>query len=122
MSMMIGIAPSLKSDTPLEKVLKSYPLYMHHILELCIDYRIDETRFIKQSVLLVDTIAFESLIMNHQIWQLNRFNIRLFDKIETEQSKQSIILNQTISQDAEFATIIDNATQRLVLPWIGQTK
>jgi len=49
-------------------------------------------------------------------------NIRLFDKIETEQSKQSIILNQTISQDAEFATIIDNATQRLVLPWIGQTK
>jgi hypothetical protein len=49
-------------------------------------------------------------------------NLRLFDKIETEQSKQSIILNQTISQDAEFATIIDNATQRLVLPWIGQTK
>lgn len=49
-------------------------------------------------------------------------NIRLFDKIETEQTKQSIILNETIVQDAQFAIIIDNAIPRLRLPWIAQTK
>jgi len=36
-SSIFGYAPSLKSDTPLEKVLKSYPTYMHHILELCVE-------------------------------------------------------------------------------------
>jgi hypothetical protein len=53
---------------------------------------------------------------------LSLTNLRLFDKIETEQTKQVIILNQTIVQDAQFAIIIDNAIQRLRLPWIGQTK
>ena len=49
-------------------------------------------------------------------------NIRLYDKIETELTKQSIMLNETIVQDAQFGIIIDNAIQRLRLPWIGQTK
>ena len=49
-------------------------------------------------------------------------NIRLYDKIETEQTKQSIMLNQAIVQDAQFAIIIDNAIQRLRLPWIAKTK
>lgn len=49
-------------------------------------------------------------------------NLRLYDKIETEQTKQSIILNETIVQDAQFGIIIDNAIQRLKLPWIAKTK
>jgi hypothetical protein len=49
-------------------------------------------------------------------------NIRLFDKTETDQVKQSIILNETIVQDAQFGIIIDNAIPRLRLPWIGKTK
>jgi len=49
-------------------------------------------------------------------------NLRLYDKIETEQAKQSIILNETIVQDAQFGIIIDNAIQRLRLPWIAKTK
>jgi hypothetical protein len=49
-------------------------------------------------------------------------NLRLFDKTETDQAKQSIILNETIVQDAQFGIIIDNAIQRLRLPWIGKTK
>jgi len=49
-------------------------------------------------------------------------NIRLYDKIETELTKQSIMLNETIVQDAQFGIIIDNAIQRLRLPWIGKTK
>jgi hypothetical protein len=49
-------------------------------------------------------------------------NIRLYDKIETELTKQVIMLNQTIVQDAQFSIIIDNAIPRLRLPWIAQTK
>jgi hypothetical protein len=49
-------------------------------------------------------------------------NIRLYDKIETELTKQSIMLNETIVQDAQFGIIIDNAIQRLRLPFIGKTK
>mmetsp|Transcript_9073 Transcript_9073/g.20463 ORF Transcript_9073/g.20463 Transcript_9073/m.20463 type:complete len:1632 (-) Transcript_9073:54-4949(-) len=33
---LLGIAPVLKSDTPLERVMKLYPAYMHHILELSV--------------------------------------------------------------------------------------
>jgi hypothetical protein len=32
------------------------------------------------------------------------------------------MLNQAIVQDAQFAIIIDNAIQRLRLPWIAKTK
>jgi hypothetical protein len=49
-------------------------------------------------------------------------NIRLFSKTETDLEKQIILLNQTIVQDAQFSIIIDNAIQRLTLPWIGKTK
>ena len=49
-------------------------------------------------------------------------NLRLYDKIETELVKQSTMLNETIVQDAQFGIIIDNAIQRLRLPWIGKTK
>lgn len=49
-------------------------------------------------------------------------NLRLYDKLETDQLKQSIILNETIVQDAQFGIIIDNAIPRLRLPWIGKTK
>jgi hypothetical protein len=34
-----GIAPKLQSDTPLERVLKMYPTYMHLILAECVDYQ-----------------------------------------------------------------------------------
>jgi hypothetical protein len=33
---LLGIAPVLISDTPLERVMKLYPAYMHHILELSV--------------------------------------------------------------------------------------
>jgi hypothetical protein len=49
-------------------------------------------------------------------------NYRLYDKIETDLSKQVLLLNQTIVSDAQFSIIIDNAIPRLTLPWIGQTK
>ena len=49
-------------------------------------------------------------------------NIRLFKQIETDLSKQIIMLNQAIVQDAQYAIIIDNAIQRLNLPWIANTK
>jgi hypothetical protein len=49
-------------------------------------------------------------------------NIRVFSKSENDLNKQIIILNQTIVQDAQYSIIIDNAIQRLELPWIGQTK
>ena len=49
-------------------------------------------------------------------------NLRLNDKTETDLDKQSIILNETIVQDAQFGIIIDNAIPRLRLPWIGKTK
>ena len=49
-------------------------------------------------------------------------NIRLYDKIETEQIKQVNMLNQAIVQDAQFSIIIDNAIPRLKLPWIANTK
>lgn len=49
-------------------------------------------------------------------------NIRLFNKTETDLTKQMTILNQTIVQDAQFAIIIDNAIPRLLLPWSGKTK
>jgi len=49
-------------------------------------------------------------------------NLRLYDKTETDLDKQSIILNETIVQDAQFGIIIDNAIPRLRLPWIGKTK
>jgi hypothetical protein len=49
-------------------------------------------------------------------------NIRLYDKIETDQTKQSIILNETIVQDAQFGIIVDNALPRLLLNFIGKTK
>jgi hypothetical protein len=49
-------------------------------------------------------------------------NIRLFKEIETDPEKQIIILNQAIVQDASLAEIIDNAKQRLRLPWIGSSK
>jgi len=49
-------------------------------------------------------------------------NIRLFSKTETDLEKQIILLNQTIVQDAQFSIIIDNAIQRLTLPWVGKTK
>jgi hypothetical protein len=53
---------------------------------------------------------------------LSLTNIRLYDKIETEQSKQINMLNQTIVKDAQFSIIIDNAIPRLTLPWIANTK
>lgn len=49
-------------------------------------------------------------------------NIRLFNHTETDLLKQVLILNQNIVQDSQFAIIIDNAVQRLQLPFIGQTK
>ena len=49
-------------------------------------------------------------------------NIRLYDRIETEQNKQINMLNQTIVKDAQFSIIIDNAVPRLNLPWIANTK
>jgi hypothetical protein len=49
-------------------------------------------------------------------------NIRLYDKIETDQIKQVNMLNQAIVQDAQFSIIIDNAIPRLNLPWIANTK
>ena len=49
-------------------------------------------------------------------------NIRLYDKIETEQIKQVNMLNQAIVQDAQYSIIIDNAIPRLTLPWIANTK
>ncbi len=49
-------------------------------------------------------------------------NIRLFDNILTDQDQQIIVLNQTIVQDAQLAIIIDNAKQRLTLPWIANSK
>ena len=49
-------------------------------------------------------------------------NIRLFKQIETDLNKQIIMLNQAIVQDAQYAIIIDNAIQRLNLPWIANTK
>jgi hypothetical protein len=33
---LLGMAPSMASDTTLEKVLKGYPGYMHHVLEFCL--------------------------------------------------------------------------------------
>jgi hypothetical protein len=49
-------------------------------------------------------------------------NIRLFDDILTDQDQQIIVLNQAIVQDAQLAIIIDNAKQRLTLPWIANSK
>ena len=49
-------------------------------------------------------------------------NIRLFNKTETDLTKQVTMLNQAIVQDSQYAIIIDNAIQRLTLPWIGKTK
>jgi hypothetical protein len=49
-------------------------------------------------------------------------NVRLYDKIETEQIKQINMLNQAIVQDAQFSIIIDNAIPRLSLPWIAKSK
>lgn len=49
-------------------------------------------------------------------------NIRLYDKIETEQIKQINMLNQAIVQDAQFSIIIDNAIPRLSLPFIANAK
>jgi len=49
-------------------------------------------------------------------------NIRLFKQIETDLNKQIFMLNQAIVQDAQYAVIIDNAVQRLNLPWSGLTK
>jgi hypothetical protein len=46
-------------------------------------------------------------------------NIRLYDHNETDIKKQSHILNETIVQDTQYALIIDNALQRLKLPWRG---
>jgi hypothetical protein len=34
---MLGIAKALKSDTPLERVMKLYPAYMHHILGISVN-------------------------------------------------------------------------------------
>jgi hypothetical protein len=34
-----GIAPKLESDTPLERVLKMYPSYMHFVLAECVEYQ-----------------------------------------------------------------------------------
>lgn len=34
---MLGVAKSLRSDTPLERVMKLYPAYMHHILAMSLD-------------------------------------------------------------------------------------
>jgi len=34
--LLVGLAPPLASDTTLEKVLKAYPGYMHHVLEFCL--------------------------------------------------------------------------------------
>lgn len=34
---MLGVAKALKSDTPLERVMKMYPSYMHHILGISVD-------------------------------------------------------------------------------------
>ncbi len=49
-------------------------------------------------------------------------NIRLYDKIETDQIKQINMINQTIVTDSQYSIIIDNAIPRLRLPFIGQTK
>jgi hypothetical protein len=49
-------------------------------------------------------------------------NIRLYDKIETEDLKQMNMLNQAIVKDSQYSIIIDNAIPRLQLPWIANTK
>jgi hypothetical protein len=49
-------------------------------------------------------------------------NIRLYNKIETDTEKQINMLNQVIVHDSQFSIIIDNATQRLSLPFISNTK
>lgn len=37
LSAMLGVAKALRSDTPLERVMKMYPSYMHHILGISVD-------------------------------------------------------------------------------------
>ena len=37
LSSMLGVAKALKSDTPLERVMKLYPSYMHHILGISVN-------------------------------------------------------------------------------------
>jgi hypothetical protein len=49
-------------------------------------------------------------------------NLRLFNSIENDTTKQQIILNQNIVEDSQLAIIIDNALPRLLLPWIAKTK
>jgi hypothetical protein len=49
-------------------------------------------------------------------------NVRLFDSIENDLQKQIILLNQNIVDDSQLSIIVDNAIQRLKLPWIGKTK
>lgn len=53
---------------------------------------------------------------------LSTTNLRLYDKIETESTKQILMLNQTIVKDSQYAIIIDNAIDRLKLSWIAKTK
>jgi hypothetical protein len=76
------------------------------------------------TIMQVDPIDRSNLNIKYKLTGGNLVitNLRLFDKTETEQTKQSIILNQTIVQDAQYAIIIDNAIQRLKLPWIAKTK
>jgi len=49
-------------------------------------------------------------------------NLRFYNKTETDNEKQVLMLNQAIVQDAEYAIIIDNSVERLKLPWIAKTK
>lgn len=37
LSSLLGVAKALKSDTPLERVMKLYPSYMHHILGISVE-------------------------------------------------------------------------------------
>jgi len=54
--------------------------------------------------------------------KLSITNLRFYNKTETDSAKQILMLNQVIVQDAEYAIIVDNSTDRLKLPFIAKTK
>lgn len=80
----------------------------------------------KPPIISLDTIDLEARETENRYYllpsELLLTNIRLFLENETDDMKQMFILNQNIVKDSHLAIVIDNALQRLRLPFIAQTK
>lgn len=116
-SSIFGYAPSLKSDTPLEKVLKSYPTYMHHILELCVQGKwSDACRMQIEHENHMNNIAPRNNMIQRMIIRLSiNSNEKRFKKI---QDQIQVITVQYEKAAQKYRTVTIVTTIRIIFTFV----